>query len=1300
MEERLKRVENLLLNIENINKQEQNELLYNIKGYYINSTDEYMNLYNNLTDSQLVKLKEIVGIKCLDQKFVFGIRNIKPFIVPYNFDSQYFYQNIFQNERLSSIVLDSDIFYLELKTYDMDRIVKELSTIDLQEQFVDHCLKIHFNQIMREITSPYNQIAKYISDDKMIELMKMQDDSNMILKMYAKLSDTNKIIVYHSDWFANKIDINNFLTRNDLIENSPDEIIFDFLDTISLHSALVNFRETKKVIFLKLIIDKAEDNILLDEFEFSLLMEQLFIISDKKFMELGDYGDKLITFINNLDEKLYCDKYFEKYMTYEYQSNTLKEVMFNRVKDILEKGHSKIEKLSPNIIISKDNNILDLVIQHIDRSDLLLLAIRNPYVNDQVLKKLDDNPTYFENIIISNNNKYRMPKLDSTDPLIKKYMELANYLTKEQLNIYYIPFYINNNLDIKRYYMEQVKSNYNTLASLNDLALFSDEMINKLLMNISIEKLMDLLLYHPFKLDTHVTQLLKSNMDHRLYELIKFINDEENEQYLCLSQRSHILFRIVNEEKKEQLIKSISNKDLIGHMLIDVRGETYELLIDRLVGLYNNDIEIATMSFLPMFFEESQEQAFFDKLSLESLVNMACLECKYNDKNSRKFKTYIKYLMEKIDTNIDALFSINVITKLDELLLYLPDNSSDKISKYIDDKYAVLKDKYPKLHQYIYTYTDKANYILGIEKGMINDLTYDYILELCHNNKFLFNSMDFRLLQPDIMKMGSYFIDKTSRYPIIASKLLKIHHDNIDKYNILVSLSQKIRLENNEHIYDQKIEIIINYLLDHDIITSSSLNQDLLTNIENYILDQSINKDALFMHLNLTNYISEKNSILERYIACTNEISLLKDYIYQRCFGLHQKDIDEFLVSYAYNWDSVINYCNDNLPNQYLKNIYMIQNVNDIKVLQNIIGNIQQYTISDFMKVKSIMINTYSKSISHDIQLINKGTIKKINIGDTQIEVEELENSFGLFVHSTDAYGAMPLINDDYYDSWNYNPNTKNHGICASYITNSSYGTAAVKAQGVMFGFTDIEVNSIPLVAPYDLATTNDGYNIKSRHKPFFGTLKTISDYTRHTHNETSIERRIFKDDGTSSLRQPNCIIIFEDMSDEVKQNSLKAYNDFLAHGIKLKIKYIDRVKNATKEAHKLEVLMNEYEHSFDLNILKHILNLYESNICGCDYLGKGKTESLELFDQHELFHTDKIKSLLILTIEYIASIGDQLLRENMLDDFCDILKIEQYKFDLIDDFNANRKHTFDLYDENLKTQINKIRHMNTTLKK
>ena len=141
-----------------------------------------------------------------------------------------------------------------------------------------------------------------------------------------------------------------------------------------------------------------------------------------------------------------------------------------------------------------------------------------------------------------------------------------------------------------------------------------------------------------------------------------------------------------------------------------------------------------------------------------------------------------------------------------------------------------------------------------------------------------------------------------------------------------------------------------------------------------------------------------------------------------------------------------------------------------------------------------------------------------------------------------------------------------------------------------------------------------------------------------------------------------------------------------------MKIIYINRVKNAENEATKLNMLIDEYEKNYNLEILAEIINIYESNICGCDYLGMKYEKSLNLFNQHELFETRKVQQLLFDTIEYIKNIGDIDIKSNLFNQFFNILNNEQFKFDLLDDFNKKRKHTFDLLNEKLKIELENLR--------
>ena len=161
-----------------------------------------------------------------------------------------------------------------------------------------------------------------------------------------------------------------------------------------------------------------------------------------------------------------------------------------------------------------------------------------------------------------------------------------------------------------------------------------------------------------------------------------------------------------------------------------------------------------------------------------------------------------------------------------------------------------------------------------------------------------------------------------------------------------------------------------------------------------------------------------------------------------------------------------------------------------------------EYTKTDYINIISIMREAYNKSFEAESKTNQNNMVTneaKININGTEVEVIELLDNFGLFVHSTDAYGNMNMINDNYYDSWNNNTNTANHGICSCYISNKSFGLPPIKDNGVLFGFTNINEESINLMAPYDLVTENDVYNIKSKRNPSSKATDTLAFAIVHT---------------------------------------------------------------------------------------------------------------------------------------------------------------------------------------------------------
>ena len=75
------------------------------------------------------------------------------------------------------------------------------------------------------------------------------------------------------------------------------------------------------------------------------------------------------------------------------------------------------------------------------------------------------------------------------------------------------------------------------------------------------------------------------------------------------------------------------------------------------------------------------------------------------------------------------------------------------------------------------------------------------------------------------------------------------------------------------------------------------------------------------------------------------------------------------------------------------------------------------------------------------------------------------------------------------------------------------------------------------------------------------------------------------------------------------------------------------------------------------------------------------------MFDQHKLFYTDEINEILNITLDML----EQELDSDKIAYFVNIMNAEQFKFDLIKDFNEHRRHQFELYTNDIKARITKI---------
>ena len=1242
--------------------------------------ERLISYYNRMSKEQIMNVfcdyngRNISLHLIINQKVIASIDDKTKLFIPYSSGITFNLKKL--DKESQRFLLSSEIFYSKIESHEVENILDSLDS-DLVTYFINNLIKYkpnEFSGFLKHATFSKRAgdlIKKYITDEEIIAFMQTCEYSDQMVSAFCALQSENaKNEVFKSEWFKSKVDI----TKNsEIMESATEYILDEFMKVkdISYDYLTSIFIRSKNIVLLNKYIE------LINEKDFNnndRIIGYIFALSESKFSEVKN-KDRLYELINSMEDSKFINEYFEKYVEYENQSKELKSFLYNKVKNILSQKNVTISKLSKYILESNNTELFELIVANISKEDLLMLSVRYEAFNNYVINLLQSNPNYFDNITINNNNKYACPEL--TIEQLKKYQNIAPYLNEELLSIYYIPMYIENFENIKIKYIDSLKSNPNKIFSLSDIQYLSPELSKYIFTNISIDRFMYLCYKTNYRIQKDQIEIIQSVMHDRIMEIVDYFNEFKHLS-LGMIPSYKTIFRFLKTEDYSIFIKSLLDNTIIEILSVETLGNESlnKLIINYIIDECNND------NYDVMCLDIKLLEKYQDYINFDVVLSKALLEFKYTDSNNSDNNELMKMILKRIDENINVLFDINIICKLDEILVYLPTEYKKRITNYIDEKYNILKTKYPMIEKYITNYTDKANYVLSVENNYINNNNINRVMELLDKNRYLFGSMDFRLLIENISKLGDYFVDKASRHTKIASKAYKIYEQDKNNFELLVNLSNKMRKENNDLLYDKKIEIVIDYLIKNSI-SVSEINDNILTNIESYILEQSILKEQNNTITNIGNFIEEKNKLLDEKIKNCDDLTKLKDFVNRKYFGLNTRFVNQFLQNYAKNYNLVSSYSSSDLPIEYIKLIEKINTIQSIEELKEIASNLSVLTISHNLIITSIMIDAYNKAICNEI---NKDYSNKNRIIIDGIGAYDCTSDFGLFVHSTDAYGSMTLINDDYYESWNYNPNTKNHGICTSYITNSSYGTAAVHGNGVMFGFYNLEDNAIPIMAPYDLGTANEGYTITSFKKPFFTNLKGMADYTRHTHNEASLERRKFID-GKFVMRQPDCIIVFEDMDEKVKQNSIKAYNDFKKHGYELKLIYIDRVKNAQMESEKLANYINEYEKTHNLDILKEIINKYESNICGSDFLGMGKKESINLYNQHELFMTQKIKQILDDTISYIKEIGNIELANQ----FKSIIDNEQSKFDLINEGNSNRMHKFTLNDEALKAKISSL---------
>lgn len=830
--------------------------------------------------------------------------------------------------------------------------------------------------------------------------------------------------------------------------------------------------------------------------------------------------------------------------------------------------------------------------------------------------------------------------------------------------------------------------------------ILTDDQLKNILINLDFENLKEY--FDTINFSSSRLELEKEVLIIRQSEIIKAANNVSDDKFKHYGYSSLIKKILLESTDKKSILEQLEPNLIIDqYNSFQSRKEEREindLIFEFLKEKPEHLLSIDEDKIKEILSELNKKKIneLIEKLDLNQIISLFA-KSKNKELEDKLISEFNKktYFINDTDYTIEELIS--------RLEVYNKENIYSKINSQFDELNIPfnIKDKLRKS-----SLDEKMFLISGIKEGLLTEEKLKHISNLLNKDPFALNSLKIQLFNPEIYNISKNIIDKIYRYENLTLSYIDILLKK-DNYTLvmLLLLEYLEKTTISENLFANKMNCVIKYLshtkdeLIENFINKSiteeelqALEEYIMKNTNDYWIDGNIffqkeTKENIYNAKSFVEYEQKRISELDKKVleVKENEHITILDCIFEKYFKISLSQALSIINRYDTSLNSIEEYIeNKEILDLYrqIKNITLKTDINEIKHIY--FEEMINHDLDEIIVLFEEFTKAYNLSIANNIKGYSNGQKTNINIPNiTEVtEVIEVDSDFELIVHSTDAYGSMQMINDNYFESWNYSERTANHGICTSFISASNLGTANVKGKGVMFGFNKLNEKSITLMAPYDIVSRNDDFLTTSRKPPMFVNPKDLADYTRHTHNELVLERRNVSEDSEYPVIQPDFIVIFEEMPEEIKQNSLKAQEDFKAQGINLPIIYINRHKVVKKEAARVNEMLNIFESTGDLKILYEIINKYESNRCGLDF-----EKGINIF---ELFQKDRIYNDIINAIKEIKN-NKNITRAR---DIIDIIEYENDKFQLIIDQNPERAHRFDLYDEKLKEEIQILKEM------
>lgn len=648
-----------------------------------------------------------------------------------------------------------------------------------------------------------------------------------------------------------------------------------------------------------------------------------------------------------------------------------------------------------------------------------------------------------------------------------------------------------------------------------------------------------------------------------------------------------------------------------------------------------------------------------NSLKFNNLVKVLTnLKVKENTNNKNKIRNMISDRMDKEPFYVEDMDnSFFLISKHGYGVISnaLGEDIVNKLVNKVDKEINDLKGTdYERISSKLTKYYDKANFLKYKNDGVFSKEKMDMMEKMFSNNTHALEYINFGLFKDEIYNnFSNEFIEYISKFPKLSNKFVILSQENpklfsiiqnrvktydnlIDNYGEIEIMidgfyrnGYEIDIKNTD---EKTCENLINWLgnkkriekfitfnnykdipLDYsdDYLKKlneywdgkfSELSSNKITSIDKLNLETERKKELENLIKNETDRDKKLNYELEKIDVDYNIESLKNDLkeiddkkidvFFNRKFSMSYKEAKKMLKEYGSDLDNIDGIQKEKRFFNELR--YMLNNVDKVDLFYDKNSGEYDYITLDKIKhtISKECAKSYVSNLSSTKEKIDKiierkdpDLYKQIEVDGQMVEVIKINGSFDMLVHSTSSgfiVNKKIEENHDFKEEWENSDIKTDHIVSSTYINQDFLGIPPVDDNGVIYGNVNVPRENIQITGVTDINTFSRSYAFDAETRQYM-TAKTQPNSCRRVYGEVANEKQ-----------KPDFVILTDDASSKVKENTFKAAKQF---GIP--VAYIDKKEIVKTQVNELNTLMDNFEKTNNTDILKVLINKYETNVSG-----------------------------------------------------------------------------------------------------